>query len=74
MRAKLVWVIILMIIFLLVPEEQKKLKTGERDVFTLLNRPEHKFQKSVIIAGGVSFFGTTNLIILEGTMNHLAYV
>jgi len=54
----------------LAPEDQKKLKTGERDVYKLLNRSEHKFQKSVIIAGGVSFFGTTNLIILEGTMNY----
>ncbi|MBQ4352495.1 MAG: hypothetical protein II758_02835, partial [Prevotella sp.] len=44
-----------------------------KDVYKLLNRHEHKFQKSVIIAGGVSFFGTINLIILEGTMNHFAY-
>ena len=55
------------------PEEQKKLKNGERDVYTLLNRPEHKFQKSMVVAGGVSFFGTTNLIILEGTMNLFTY-
>ena len=38
-----------------------------------MGRSEHKFQKSIIIVGEVSFYGTTNLIILEGTMNHFAY-
>ena len=55
------------------PNDQKKLKTGERDVYSLINRPEHKFESSIIIAGGVSFYGKTNLIIVNGTMNNFAY-
>ena len=55
------------------PNDQKKLKTGERDVYSLINRPQHKFESSIIIAGGVSFYGTTNLIIVNGTMNNFAY-
>ena len=29
---------------LLDPNAQKKLKTGERDIYSLINRPQHKFK------------------------------
>ena len=55
------------------PKDQEKLKTGERDVYSLINRAEHKFECSIIIAGGICFYGTTKLIIVNGTMNNFAY-
>ena len=55
------------------PEDQKKLKSGDRNAYSLLNRPEHKFPKSLIIAGGISYYGVTNLIIVDGIMNNFAY-
>ena len=55
------------------PNAQKKLKTGERDVYSLINRPQHKFESSIVITGGVCFYGATNLIIVNGTMNNFAY-
>ena len=51
----------------------KKLKTGERDVYSLINRPQNKFESSIVYAGRVCFYGTTNLIIVNGTMNNFAY-
>ena len=33
----------------LVPLEQIKLKEGKKDIYTLLNRLQHKFEKSLII-------------------------
>ena len=54
-------------------EDQKKLKAGDISVYSLLNRSEHKFPKSLIIAGGISYYGVTNLIIVDGIMNNFAY-
>ena len=55
------------------PEMQKKLKSGEKEVYELLNRPIKKFENSVIIAGGISYFGLSKLIFLDGTMNNFVY-
>ena len=55
------------------PEDQKKLKSGDRNAYSLLKWPEHKFQKSLIIADGISYYDVTNLIIVEGTMNNFVY-
>ena len=55
------------------PQDQKEFKTGKRNIYSLLNRPEHKFNQSLIIAGGISYFGVTKLIIVDGTMNNFAY-
>ena len=56
-----------------VPKDKVKLKTGKRDVYSLINRNQHKFEGSIIIAGGIYFYGTTNLIIVNGPMNNFAY-
>ena len=55
------------------PLDQLKLKAGKRDVYTLLNRPQLKFEQSLIIEGGISYYGVTKLIIVDGTMNNFAY-
>ena len=55
------------------PEIQRKLKNGEKEVYTLVNREQRKFEKSLMIAGGISYYGLSHLIFLEGTMNDFAY-
>ena len=55
------------------PLDQKKLKEGKRDIYSLLNRAQHKYEQSLIIAGGISYYGATKLIIVDGTMNNFAY-
>ena len=54
-------------------ENQKKLKMGEEEAFKLVNKPEKKFEKSIMIAGGIHFHGLSDLYLLEGTMNEFCY-
>ena len=54
-------------------ETKEKLKKGETEAFEKLNRPQRKFEPSIMIGGGISSFGLTNLIIQEGTLNEFAY-
>ena len=57
----------------LVPLDQIKLKEGKRDIYTLLNLLQHKFEKSLIIEEGIYFCVITKLIIVDGTMNNFVY-
>ena len=54
-------------------ENQKKLKSGNEDAYKLMNKPEKKFEKSIMISGGVHFHGLSDLLLLEGTMNEFSY-
>ena len=54
-------------------ENQRKLKNGEEEAFKLVNKPEKKFEKSIMIAGGIHFHGLSDLYLLEGTMNEFSY-
>lgn len=54
-------------------ENQKKLKSGNEDAYKLVNKQEKKFEKSIMIAGGVHFNGLSDLLLLEGTMNEFSY-
>ena len=54
-------------------ENQEKLKSGEEEAFKLINKPEKKFEKSIMIAAGVHFHGLSDLYLLEGTMNEFSY-
>ena len=38
-----------------------------------MEREEEKFPKSIMLAGGISYYGLSDLIIVEGTMNEFAY-
>ena len=38
-----------------------------------MNRPKKKFEKSIMVAGGISYYGLTDLILLDGTMNEFSY-
>ena len=55
------------------PETTKKLKEGDLSVYPLINREEKKFEKSLVIAGDISYNGIGKLIFLNGTMNEFAY-
>ena len=52
---------------------REKLKKGEEEAYKLINRPQRKFEKSLMIAGGISYHGLTKLIILDGTLNEFSY-
>ena len=52
-------------------DPQKKLFDKER--YNLINRPQKKFEISLMIAGGINFYGLSKLIFLDGTMNEFAY-
>ena len=54
-------------------ESQKKLKDGDLDVYDLINRPTRKFEPSIMVAGGISYYGLSKIIFVEGTMNNFAY-
>jgi len=55
------------------PGTQAELKEGKREVYHYINRPRKKFEKSLMICGGISYYGLSKLIFLEGTMNDFAY-
>ena len=51
---------------------QEKLKNGNTNVYNLINRSLKKFEPSIMVAGGISYYGLTNIIFIEGTMNDFA--
>ena len=55
------------------PDMKKKLKQGEKDAYELINRPSKKFENSIMISGGISYYGLSKLIFIDGTMNNFAY-
>ena len=38
-----------------------------------MEREEEKFPKSIMLAGGISYYGLSDLMIVEGTMTEFAY-
>ena len=54
-------------------KNQEKLKQGDEEAFKLVNKAEKKFEKSIMIAGGIHFHGLSDLLLLEGTMNEFSY-
>ena len=44
-------------------------KIWDQSIYKLLNRTQKNFEKSLMIAGGINYFGLSKLIFLEGTMN-----
>ena len=55
------------------PENAQKLIKGDPDALNLLNKDAEKFPKKILIAGEISFYGLSDLIIVEGTMTDFAY-
>ena len=54
-------------------ENQEKLKKGDLDVYNLITRQKKKFEKSIMVAGGISFNGLGKLMLLNGTENEFCY-
>ena len=54
-------------------ENQEKLKKGDLDVYNLITKPKKKFEKSIMIARGISFNGLGKLMLLNGTENEFCY-
>ena len=52
---------------------KNKLKKGDEDGYKKINRETKKYESSTIIAGGVSYYGLSDLILLNGTMRDFAY-
>ena len=54
-------------------DSQKKLKEGDTGIYDLINRAKRKFEPSIMVAGGISYYGLSNIIFVEGNMNNFAY-
>ena len=57
----------------LTKENKEKLKKGSQEVYNLINRPQRKFEPSIMVAGGVCSSGLSNLIFLNGAENEFSY-
>ena len=53
-------------------ENEEKLKQGKLDVYDLVTR-QKKFEKSIMVAGGISSKGVGKLMLLNGTENEFCY-
>ena len=51
------------------PQKQK----WNEETYNLINRKQKKFEKSLMIAGGINFYGLSQLIFLDGTINEFSY-
>ena len=54
-------------------KNEEKLQKGELDIYDLITRPKKKFEKSIMVAGGISFNGVGRLMLLNGTENEFCY-
>ena len=52
---------------------KNKIKQGDEEGYKKINRQTKKHEASIIIAGGVSFYGLSDLILLNGTMTDFSY-
>ena len=52
---------------------RNKIKNGEEEGYKKINRETKKYEASIIVAGGASFYGLSDLILLEGTMRDFSY-
>jgi len=55
------------------PENTEKFKNGEKEALTLVNKQANKLPKKILIAIGISYYGLSNLIKVEGIMIDFAY-
>ena len=53
--------------------KEKKIRKGDIKACKSIERPQKKFEKSIMVAGGISYYGLTDLILLNGTMNEFSY-
>ena len=49
------------------------MKKGKLDVYELITTPKKKFEKSIMVAGGICNAGLGRLMLLNGTENEFCY-
>ena len=54
-------------------ENSEKLKKGDPEALNLVSKEAEKYPKQILIAGGISYYSLSDLIIVEGTMTDFAY-
>ena len=54
-------------------ENSEKLKKGDPEALNLVSKEAEKYPKQILIAEGISYYGLSDLIIVEGTMTDFAY-
>ena len=50
-----------------------KIKKGDEEGYQKINRETKKYQGSIIVAGGASYYGLSDLILLNRTMRDFSY-
>ena len=53
-------------------ENNEKYKKGDPATLQMANKEVNKFPKSIMVAGGISYYGLSDLLVLEGTMNEFS--
>ena len=54
-------------------ENTEKVKKGDPEALKLLGKEADKYPKQILIDWGISFYGLSDLIIVDGTMTDFAY-
>ena len=54
-------------------ENSEKLKKGDTEALNLVSKEAEKYPKQILISGGISYYGLSDLIIVEETMTDFAY-
>ena len=54
-------------------KKREKIKNWEKEAYKLINKSEKKFEKSLMVPGGITCNGLIKLIILDGTLNEFSY-
>ena len=57
----------------LTKENTTKLKNGNVDIYELISRQKRKIELSIMIAGRISSYRLSRLLLLDGTLNEFAY-
>ena len=52
---------------------KNKIKNGDKEGYNKINRETKKYESSIILAGGVSFYELSDLILLKETMTEFSY-
>ena len=52
---------------------KNRIKKGDEEGYKKINRETKKYEASIIVAGGVSYYGLSDLILLNGTMSDFSY-
>ena len=52
---------------------KNKIILGDEEGYKMINRETKQYEPSIIVAGGVSYYRLSDLILLKGTMKEFSY-